>query len=489
MQSLLREYIRKQIIELLYEGRLEDAKKKYAGKIDDQTFQLITANDPSGNQKYLDWACREISSGASAEDVIPTFNEWERIGKNLPEKDITKLTAKQAEDALKAYDAKLSGKRKQKYGSVAGAAVIGETSKYIVYRIETHSASRELGTGTKWCITMSTAKYWNSYIEGGSKFHFFIPKKSGIDKIACMSVGSEQQVAYTPDDKYHLPGAIGVTQECEIAWKDCIAQAKKSFDKDGVTKENIKWAAAAKNNRDLATKLLGAMNEKWVSLLDCAGIASSLPHDIAKQFVESADTDPKLLIGLGAIFPNESAKNPNFEKIYNSYEMFKIWYETTRNSLERSGKVFDPELENLILSKGNVPYVTYGGFRINDSVANRINKLAPDAVLQSDDDTIEKIANANLPDSVWVTLLTDSTYLWKKILPFLLEHRLAGHECVSQWLSTFTKSQLKNLLVDLNVVNDTEFLKKWSPFIRKIAMEKFNSSKDLGQKKQLGKRW
>jgi len=39
---------------LLLEGRIEDAKKKYP-QFSDAIFDFYTENDPSGNQKYLNW--------------------------------------------------------------------------------------------------------------------------------------------------------------------------------------------------------------------------------------------------------------------------------------------------------------------------------------------------------------------------------------------------------------------------------------------------
>jgi len=191
--SYLREYIRLCIPEILIEGRLEDAKAKYRKRLSPSTIDGLASHDPTPNKKYLDWMCRELALAGEASgrvfDITATANEWERVGSNLPERDIYKLTAKEAEDALKDYDAKQAGKRKQRYKDVSGAAFVGETDEHIVYHITTHAAAQALGTGTKWCITMSTDQYWKMYTNGSNgdaRFYFLIPKSSTAVKYALL---------------------------------------------------------------------------------------------------------------------------------------------------------------------------------------------------------------------------------------------------------------------------------------------------------------
>lgn len=277
----LREYIRLHIQDILVEGRLEDAKKKYADRVDDQTFQLIVANDPSGNHKYLDWACREIVSGAKPDDVIPTFNEWERVGKNLSQKDIYKFSAKQAEDALKDYDAKQSGKRKQKYGNISGATPIGETERYIVYRITTHEASRTLGSGTKWCVTMNTDRYWNMYTEEkGGKFHFFIPKSSSNEKLACLTYRNGSQEVYAEDDSI-VDLALTPQQECRIAWTDVDNSIRKLFLSQDIEKydsNTLRWILSGDHLKDqqIVDELVKALYDDSLDLSDAKNIVDAL---------------------------------------------------------------------------------------------------------------------------------------------------------------------------------------------------------------------
>ena len=54
MKNLFSEIIRIELVkELLSEGRVEDAKARYPDYVN--TINYFVANDPSGNNKYLDW--------------------------------------------------------------------------------------------------------------------------------------------------------------------------------------------------------------------------------------------------------------------------------------------------------------------------------------------------------------------------------------------------------------------------------------------------
>lgn len=189
----LREYIRLKICDVLIEGRLEDAKEKYRKRLSPSTINGLANHDPTANKKYLDWMCRELAVVGEASgkitDIIATANEWERVGRNLPEKDIYKLSAQEAEDALKAYDTSQTGKRKQRYQNAQGATFVGETDTHIVYHITSHAGAQALGTGTKWCITMSSDQYWKMYTNGSNgdaRFYFLIPKSASSVKYALL---------------------------------------------------------------------------------------------------------------------------------------------------------------------------------------------------------------------------------------------------------------------------------------------------------------
>ena len=73
------------------------------------------------------------------------------------------------------YQEQKAAKEKEHQETMQGAEYIGEGNGYKVYHITTWEASKTLGQGAKWCISMKdNSDYWNYYTSKGIKFYFFI---------------------------------------------------------------------------------------------------------------------------------------------------------------------------------------------------------------------------------------------------------------------------------------------------------------------------
>ena len=57
---------------LLTEGRVENVRERYP-EIGDDTFGFFVNNDPSSNQKYLDWMVGEYMDGTSSAITTSPF--------------------------------------------------------------------------------------------------------------------------------------------------------------------------------------------------------------------------------------------------------------------------------------------------------------------------------------------------------------------------------------------------------------------------------
>lgn len=164
---------------MLNEGRVEDAMTKYPN-VD---VHQLAAFDPSPTKKYVMWMAKQKSKGHIAQDIGPTVNEFDRVGKNLQKKAIEQYDdLKELEDALKEYDFKKSANKKEK-SAHEDAEFISEENGYQLYHIKSHAASCQLGRGTKWCITMSKSGYWDEYNKS-SVFFFCIPTSANDEKFA-----------------------------------------------------------------------------------------------------------------------------------------------------------------------------------------------------------------------------------------------------------------------------------------------------------------
>lgn len=181
------------LLQFLFEGRVEDTKKKYPNVNVDMLAQL----DPSPTKKYVMWMAKQRSKKHALEDIGPTVNEFDRVGKNLQKKSIDQYDdLKELEDALKEYDFKKSANKKEK-SAHQDAEFITEENGYQLYLIKSHAASCQLGRGTKWCITMSDSMYWDSY-EAANKFFFCIPTSANDEKFALqLKLVPEMQITDT----------------------------------------------------------------------------------------------------------------------------------------------------------------------------------------------------------------------------------------------------------------------------------------------------
>lgn len=106
-----------------------------------------------------------------------------RQGFKSPENDYYYwIKKKQPEDLIKfidAYQSQKAVKEKEHQEVMEGAEFLGEDKGYKVYHITTWEASKTLGQGAKWCISMKdNSKHWNSYTSKGIKFYFFISSQT-----------------------------------------------------------------------------------------------------------------------------------------------------------------------------------------------------------------------------------------------------------------------------------------------------------------------
>lgn len=448
MQAL-REYIRLKIADVLLEGRLESAQKKYAGKIDDQTFQLIVANDPSGNQKYLDWACREIVAGAKAEDVIPTFNQWDSIGKNLPERDIYKLSAKQAEDSLKDYDTKQSGKRKQKYYSIKGADIIGETDRHIIYFVRTHDASRKLGTGTKWCITMGNSKHWDQYAKERSNFYFLIPKRSNEKKFAieaqCQLSDQTKFLedvkisinynAFSADDVQKSPSEHGVEDSIPIIdqhYKVVIA---------GIAKEENERRSQLRVLRKNATKIISNPSSSSQDLQEIFDVCTD-NENVIRRIINHHNTSFETLSSVFLPLPDEVMIHPTWiEKRKDYFYSYPYNFSDCEWYHERLQEKKTKQAQSEILDVAG-PYIMYGVMEFTDLPIDRKINFANKYIGSQ----ISKYAA-----SVWLNDFVSSDYVGHEKDIYVIIKKLLEYGAKSNNSKKFEsyKEHFSNLGLDL----------------------------------------
>ena len=206
-----------QISNLLLEGRKEDAKEKYP-MVDDIVFNYYVDQDPSGNQKYLDWMLgatlvdskqyeddkgnntllrpdkRPTTYHISMVDAIQLFHKHQQMIEGSL-RDINQYKdLGQLERVVDEIKEKLLKKKEQKEAKKE-KDVIYQDDRWLVISPRSWKASCYYGAGTKWCITSKdTSTHWNRYSKRASFFFVIDKTKKQNDplyKVAYRIIGSK----------------------------------------------------------------------------------------------------------------------------------------------------------------------------------------------------------------------------------------------------------------------------------------------------------
>jgi len=163
-------------------GRKEDIQAKYP-ELDLSEF---IRRDPSGNLKYLEWEAKILQSGkAMAPEICDVVELFDKYKEGLDKKDINQYDnfTELRDKLFEIRDSKL--KEKQRYqvnpqNLACGSEVVYDSDNFTVRLIKNKEASMHFGLGTKWCVTMKNATYFEDYDSSNVIFHFIFCKK--LDK-------------------------------------------------------------------------------------------------------------------------------------------------------------------------------------------------------------------------------------------------------------------------------------------------------------------
>lgn len=193
LYTLLNEHV-------LNEGRKEDVMKKYP-KLGKATIEYLSTNDPSGNNKYLDFMAKAVSEGSSPEGVISTLtsfhqnlpliskqnindyanesrrswdnDDWERFVKSP--KDINAYPSINYVSHFNRFLSTVVSKKKEKEQLNKETDRIYEDSQYIVVAPKTHNASCQWGRHSAWCVATANTGHFTNYMKNAT-LYFFISK-------------------------------------------------------------------------------------------------------------------------------------------------------------------------------------------------------------------------------------------------------------------------------------------------------------------------
>lgn len=194
--------------QLLAEGRLQDAKKKFPN-VDADWIDRIADRDPSGNNKYLMWAVKQFAKitepwmkNAPSEPgqrwadsdaqaiynaymtIVDAVDKFHNNSQRLKNRDINAY--KTIDDVVSAVRklglTQKQKRRKKREQAKEGSEVIDESDDFWMIRPNTTESSCYYGQGTKWCISATQSKnYFKEYERQGKTFYMLMLKNLDDD--------------------------------------------------------------------------------------------------------------------------------------------------------------------------------------------------------------------------------------------------------------------------------------------------------------------
>jgi len=112
-----------------------------------------------------------------AEQAVKTFNDLTKKNKIKKGLDIFTLSFDELKQHIADASSKVSRKEKSQRIKDKDTEYVYEDDKILIVSPKTHESSCKYGSGTQWCITMTSDSYWNQYYQKGIKMYFILPKK------------------------------------------------------------------------------------------------------------------------------------------------------------------------------------------------------------------------------------------------------------------------------------------------------------------------
>lgn len=216
---------------LLTEGRIEKARERYPD-IDKDTFWFFANNDPSGNQKYLDWMSGEYMNGTRyydrAVEIQSAVNFFHNNIQRFKEKDINKYKdLNELNTEISVIRVKIEQKRREKQEKQERDIVYND-DRWLVIAPKTHKASCKYGAGTKWCVASNTtSNHWTNYSRNATFFFIIDKTKTEEDplyKAALRRIGR--------GDRYEIWNAPDVEISNRVEGKDYYTDLPEKLKED-----------------------------------------------------------------------------------------------------------------------------------------------------------------------------------------------------------------------------------------------------------------
>jgi len=164
-------------------GRKEEILKKYPKY--EKDVEYFISRDPSHSLKYIDWQMKILQSKqALAREIADVTDLFHKHGRQLEKKDInqyeptdfTELRDKLFEIRDKQGKRKEKVEERYKLSDKCDYEEVYDSEKFRVIQVKNKEAAAHYGLGTKWCISMKDAAYFDDYDMNNVVFFFILTK-------------------------------------------------------------------------------------------------------------------------------------------------------------------------------------------------------------------------------------------------------------------------------------------------------------------------
>ena len=289
--------------ELLAEGILQDTKKKYPEMAEMGYIDKLSAEDPTGRNKYLRWMGQELQRFIEQDASVAAHNSYiGTIGKTLKrfeqqkarlrDKDINSYTLRSLLDALEVIGQSATQKRKEKkVQATKDSTMIMQDEDITVIRPLSEEASCYYGAHqTKWCISATKSQnYFDKYTSEGQAFYFVFNhhlKDDPEDRMLAYVVGSSggeiEEIYNAEDDTVPYDSAIEIIMRNNIFEGD-----KELFDEYFELEQKEKTEPSEKMK-----KVLDDHGTTVEEIYILENNATDIYNDMQAQMVDDAQSNP-----------------------------------------------------------------------------------------------------------------------------------------------------------------------------------------------------
>lgn len=220
---------------LVTEGRKEDLRKKYSGKLTEEELDwILNISDlVDFNHKYTDFVMKtthdRVDLDMYVEIAIQLVKDFDKYQSQLEKKDINQYNSlEELDTALFPFREKEKQKEAEKQ-----VEKVYENDKFLVIKPKSHAASCKYGSNTKWCTTSQDDQHFKRYTSGGQELYYIINKQNSKNQ-------NYSKIAIHFDDGgsmryYDSKDTLMSDREIEVvnyAFPEIIEPIKQDFEKN-----------------------------------------------------------------------------------------------------------------------------------------------------------------------------------------------------------------------------------------------------------------